>query len=590
MRIRWLKLTPDVKLPLDAATQKIGFLGRTSSGKTYAAMKLAELMLENEIQIVALDPVGKWYGLRVPGNGPGFDIPVFGGLEGDIPLTPTGGALVADLICDRGISAVLDTSQMLSHEQVRFATDFATRLFQRKKSKPSPIHVFLEECQEFVPQNPSTRGGQEPMMLHAFERIVKLGRNFGIGVSLISQRPQEVNKKALNQTECLLAFQMTGPQERKAMVAWMGELSDKKTAIEITDSLPKLVDNHCILWSPSWLQVKVTTRVNEKQTADVSSTPKVGERTAAAQKLTPIDLATLRQDMAATLEKANAEDPKRLRARIAELEKQIKKGTPAPQAAPETKIQIEHVEVPVLSKKEAAVLEKLADAIVQASAKMQSIAVKATQSLEDVQKKIDLAAQNVTAAQKTIRSVSAPPPRTRRFPVPLAPSAPSAPLETAGHGTGDPDLPAGERAVLACVAQLGGADRKQITLLTGYKRSTRDTYIQRLATREYVIAVRDGTISITQKGVDAVGVFEKLPTGAALREHWKRKLPAGEAQIFSELCDAYPDELSRETLSEKTGFKRSTRDTYIQRLAVRKLIEPRGGGTVLAAPMLFEES
>ncbi len=34
-------------------------------------------------------------------------------------------------------------------------------------------------------------------MLHAFTRLVKIGRNFGIGVSLLSQRPQEVNKKVL---------------------------------------------------------------------------------------------------------------------------------------------------------------------------------------------------------------------------------------------------------------------------------------------------------------------------------------------------------------------------------------------------------
>ncbi len=46
------------------------------------------------------------------------------------------------------------------------------------------LHV--EEAQLLVPQR-VMRGGER--MLGAFESLVKLGRNFGIGVSLISQRP-----------------------------------------------------------------------------------------------------------------------------------------------------------------------------------------------------------------------------------------------------------------------------------------------------------------------------------------------------------------------------------------------------------------
>jgi hypothetical protein len=210
-----LRISDTLTLPRDVVTQKLAFLGRTGSGKTYGAMKLCELMLDAKAQVIALDPVGVWWGLRTgtldvgPGQGGGFSIPVFGGLHGDIPLEPGAGALIADLIVDRNLSAVLDVSQMLASEQGRFATGFITQLFQRKKAAPAAMHIFIEEAQEFVPQN-VTSG--ETAKVHAFERLIKLGRNFGIGASLISQRPQEVNKKALNQTECLFAFQMTGPQ------------------------------------------------------------------------------------------------------------------------------------------------------------------------------------------------------------------------------------------------------------------------------------------------------------------------------------------------------------------------------------------
>ncbi len=263
-----LRISDDLELPADAVTQKFAWLGRTGSGKSYGAMKLCELMLAAKAQVVALDPVGVWWGLRT-GKGKGFSIPVFGGLHGDVPLEPGSGALIADLIVDRGLSAVLDVSQMLTSEQNRFATAFITQLFQRKKAKASAMHIFIEEAQEFVPQNV---GRDETAKVHAFERLIKLGRNFGIGASLLSQRPQEVNKKALNQTECLFAFQMTGPQERKAIESWVAE---KGVTDDIVSVLPKLKVGEPHVWSPQWLGISKTIRIAKKLTNDVSSTPAV---------------------------------------------------------------------------------------------------------------------------------------------------------------------------------------------------------------------------------------------------------------------------------------------------------------------------
>jgi len=333
-----LNISDTLTLPLNgtrgspgAVTQKYAFLGRTGSGKTYASTKLAELMLEAKAQIIALDPVGVWAFLRL-GARP-FSLPVLGGLHGDVPLEPAGGALVADFVVDTGSSAVIDVSQFSGAEQARFATDFATRFFRRKKASPSAVHVFLEESQEFVPQNFSNR---EAGMVGAFERLVKLGRNFGIGVSLISQRPQEVNKKALNQTECLFAFQMTGPQERKAIAAWT---RDKGLDVDIDAVLPKLAVGHAHVWSPQWLNVSMETRIAKKRTADGSATPQVGVA-AKSVKLAPVNLTALEKAMSEAVRRAQADDPKMLRARIAELEKELSKKAPV-------KAKIEHVEVPV---------------------------------------------------------------------------------------------------------------------------------------------------------------------------------------------------------------------------------------------------
>ncbi|MBI3654104.1 MAG: ATP-binding protein [Acidobacteria bacterium] len=314
-----LKISNKLSLPLDAVTQVFAFLGRRSSGKTYGASKLAELMLEAKAQIVALDVVGVWYGLRLAkdGRSPGFPIPVFGGLHGDVPIDSHTGALVADLVVDREYSAVIDISQMIASEQTRFAYEFITRLFERKKARPSAIHLFLEECQEVAPQNPQK---DETKKLHAFERLIKLGRNFGIGASLISQRPQEVNKKVLNQAECLFAFQMTGPQERKAIEGW---IADKGVNEDIFNLLPGLEIGTPRAWSPQWLKFSETIRIAEKKTYDASSTPVVGAKPVEVKELSPVDIAQINEAMQAVVEKQKADDPKALRQKIVQLEREV---------------------------------------------------------------------------------------------------------------------------------------------------------------------------------------------------------------------------------------------------------------------------
>lgn len=304
-----------------AVTQKMAWIGTSGGGKTYGAMRLAEEMYDQHAQFVVLDPVGVWYGLRLDKSGKkpsDITIPVFGGLHGDIPLESTGGKLMADLIVDKGLTAILDVSQFESDaEKARFAADFADRFFFRKKSAPSAVHVFLEECQEFVPQN-LQRG--EERMLHAFVRMQKIGRNFGIGTSLITQRPQEVSKKALNLAGTLFAFRTTGAHERKAIEIWMQDNSVEEK--DMVRELPSLETGAPHVWSPEWLKVSKVVKIKEKRTFDTSSTPEVGAK-AVARDLGAIDLEKIRGDMAATIERAKAEDPKELRKKILGLQKEL---------------------------------------------------------------------------------------------------------------------------------------------------------------------------------------------------------------------------------------------------------------------------
>jgi hypothetical protein len=610
-----LYLADDLALPLAAVTEKLAFLGRTGSGKTYAAMKLAEEMLRAGAQVVALDAVGKWYGLRVAGAGPGFEIPVFGGLHGDFPLESTGGRLIADVLVDRGISAVLDVSQFTHAEQTRFALDFATHFYQRKKAAPSAVHVFLEECQEFVPQNAMPG---EQAMLAAFERLWKLGRNFGIGGSLISQRPQEINKKALNQTGTLVVFGMTGPQERKAIEQWV---SAQGVDEDIAEILPTLKPGRPHVWSPVFLGVSKTVAIAQKQTADVSSTPEVGKG-AKQRPLTPIDADQLKAEMTATVQRAKADDPKELRRELARVRQELAKAQQVTHSSPQASQEVltdadrELLERVVKRLQETAdrcqadQAARVASLLDQVEARLRSVArsmadaiaverdgvagVLESKGLQRILEKLERvqapkselsrnrpdfieSRENIGVLRGSRTSVDS---RARASASPAAGSGETAPARGA--------LPPGEHATLTAALQYpDGLDRKRLGILTGYKRSSRDAYIARLS-QKGLVEVQGALLFPTDAGRAALnGSFEPFPTGRDLVDYWRARLPEGERRTLEVLLGARGGDIDREQVDHATGYKRSSRDAYLVRLKARGLVEFAGRGLVRASAELF---
>jgi hypothetical protein len=571
-----LRISDDLALPLEtAATQTYAFLARKGAGKTYAAGKLAELLIAARVQVVVLDSVGNWYGLRLAadGKGPGLDVPVLGGLRGDVPLEDTGGELVANTLVDTGRSAVLDISQFSMAGRQRFATAFATRLWARKKAEadPAPLHLVIEESQLIVPQNVR---GDTAKMVGIYEEIIRLGRNYGIGVSMISQRPQSVNKEVLNQTECLFVLQTNGKQERDALKSW---IVAQGADVDLVKELPSLPIGTAYVWSPQWLGVFKRVQIAAKVTFDASSTPRVGQKRS-ARELAPLDLGALKEAMAATIERAKAEDPKALRAELALARKRIAELERAP-AKTETK------EVPALSAQDRKLLAAVKESFELFTKKIDESFVPTLRGARGAFEGY---------ADVLAKLTGAPPPRGAQ---PFAPSAqPARPIPhsaprrpTNGHaGAGDTSLPKGERITLIAIAQhADGVTREQLTVLTGYKRSTRDAYLQRLRERGHTEDA-GGRIVASDSGVAALGSdYEPLPTGDALREHWLTpgQLPEGEAKVLEVLCAMYPKPVPRESIDEATGFKRSTRDAYLQRLAARRLVSSGRDGVIASAEL-----
>lgn len=339
-----LKISKEISLPIDAVTQTLAAIGRKGAGKTYLATMIAEQMLDIGSQVVVIDPVGNWWGLRVGADGKskGKDIFVIGGDHGDVPLVPEAGAKIAKLLVEKNASAVLDVSSFRLGERKRFCTDFGEELLHLKKSHRTPMHIFIEEAQLIIPQRV---GPEEARMVGAYEQIVRLGRNYGIGCTLITQRPQSVNKEVLSQVECLCVLQVTGPHERKALEEWVQEVgADRKLVRE----LPGLERGEGFVWSPSWLRIFKRVHFSKKETFDASSTPEVGKATKAAS-LSSVDVKALREDMADVVAQAEKDDPVVLHRKIRELEK----------AGTSVKIESKITEVPIITDAQIKKIEKI---------------------------------------------------------------------------------------------------------------------------------------------------------------------------------------------------------------------------------------
>lgn len=570
-------------------TQHIAILGKTGSGKSYTAKGFIEALLRDKQRVCVIDPTGAYWGLRSDklGTGPGFPITVFGGDHGDLPIERHHGQSIAEIIATTDTSAIIDTQAMTVGERTQFFTDFAETLLRKNIGT---LHLVVDEGHLFAPQG-RVSDPQSGKMLHAANNLVSLGRGRGLRIILISQRPAKLHKDSLTQVETLIAMRLIAPQDRGAVENWIGEWADPKQGAELLKSLPSLPTGEGWVWAPE-LDILLRTKFPQISTYDSSRAP---DGSSTSVVLASIDLPTIESRLASVADELKANDPKLLRARINELELELEGACESTGKAALSEDDIRAAE----------------DRGYQRG--QQQGFQGAVQEFRAFYAEIDRA---LAAFERTMPDLSATDHAiTRRLalaqPVPATfflneqhelprPAAPSIPVEKQvvrnqsnvktvseryqNNGT----LPEGERIILTAAAQyVNGVTREQISILAGYKRSSRDTYISRLAGKN-LVRVNGGIIEATVAGIAALGSgFEPLPTGRKLREHWLEKLPAGERVIFEALIKAGGREVTRDSLSEATGYKRSSRDTYISRLTARQLVIPGAAGMVRASDQLF---
>jgi hypothetical protein len=324
-------------------------------------------------------------------------------------------------------------------------------------------------------------------------------------------------------------------------------------AAEVKASLPGLPVGTAWVWSPGWLDVLARIKIRARTTFDSSATPKPGQKRVTPQRMTPVDLAELGQQITATVERAKADDPAVLRRRIRDLEQQLVQ-KPAP----------ERVEVPIMDPQVAEQLEELLRPLTdQLNYLGGALSVlkdpksrhAPTGDLVEEGRRLasqreDLIAAGANPADLAVPLAPAPPPRPRPRPLPN-------PVEPGSRGA--PGLSKAQRKILTVLAQQGSRSTTQVAIMTGYSHKSGGYRNALSSLRSSGWIEGRGDITITGDGLDILGPWDPLPVGRDLLEWWKTQhLSKAEKAIVDVLVDHDGGPVDVATIAALTEYSASS--------------------------------
>lgn len=523
-------------------------------GKSWLLRRLAEQMF-GKVQVIIIDPEGEFATLREK-----FGY-VLVGKGGETPADVRSAGLVAEKLLELGASAVCDIYEMKVHERHRWVRTFLDAMIDAPKKFWHPAVVIVDEAHQFAPE----KGAGESEASEALISLATRGRKRGYAAIFATQRLGKLRKDAAAELLNVLIGGTFIDIDRKRAADSLGIQSSQQHSF--FDAIKVLEPGQFYALGRALTLEKQRVRVGTVQTTH----PEPGSATHAAEPpplpnkvkaLLPklADLPRAAEEQARTVAEFKAE--------IRTLKNQLR--------AQPTKIEAREIK------------------IVDQQAINRAV-VKASNQYQQQIKKLQSGLASISKIASSLAGISMPEIKPSAPVIPLRPErripilAPKIRLAPVIHSDSETRLPIGEAKILRAIAQYPeGVERDQLSVLTGYKRSSRDAYVQRLKERGYIHTNGSGIVA-TDDGASALGPdFEPLPTGSDLQEYWLNRLPEGERKILQILIESYPTPVDRDGLEESTGYKRSSRDAYIQRLKARRIADIPSPGTVRASEVLFE--
>lgn len=134
-----------------------------------------------------------------------------------------------------------------------------------KKEDRHPIALFCDEAHLYISEKPVS--SVDESALKNFERIAKEGRKYGIGLVVVTQRPADVNRTVLSQSNNFIAMRLTNAEDQSVIKRLfpdsLGDFAELLPILDIGEAL--IVGDASLL--PS--RIKVTEPTIKPQSATV---------------------------------------------------------------------------------------------------------------------------------------------------------------------------------------------------------------------------------------------------------------------------------------------------------------------------------
>lgn len=135
-----------------------------------------------------------------------------------------------------------------------------------EKDKQHPVALLCDEAHLYIPERHESGVSEEG--LKSFERIAKEGRKYGVGLTVISQRPAEVNRTVLSQCNNFVAMRLANAEDqaviRRLMPDTLGGFAELLPILDIGEAL--VVGDAAML--PSRIRIDEPTKRPSSATVD----------------------------------------------------------------------------------------------------------------------------------------------------------------------------------------------------------------------------------------------------------------------------------------------------------------------------------
>lgn len=548
---------------------------------------IARVMIEEThglVPCIIIDKAGEYYTLKEEFA----DIIIIGGQYADIPLSMQAAKLLPKMIITNRLSVIIDLSGegMDNDKRVMYVKDFLQALMNLPQQYWMAYLIFLEEAHLFCGQQDKQPSGKY------VKQLMSEGRKMGYCGILITQRISKLHKDAAAEANNKFIGRTFLDLDMDRSASEMGISSKDKL------KLRDLKKQHFYAFGTSI----EPHNVHEVVVKDAKTKfPKVGTNMVIKPKKPTGKVLEMMAKLNELPKVAARElqDIKELKTEITRLEKEIA-GKKIPQSSDQSKSNqlVQSLQDDVAKWKK--ICQGYDEQLVQSQANEKKLrkAIEKSLKWQSEAKDLLVSASGVLVSDSTVtvpvvipempkgnnriaNLVQAKPATNGR----VEPIRQRASIQPESNGT----LTKGEKTVLIALAQYpDGMTRQHISVLTGYASSTRNEYLRVLESKMAAEKASGGKMKVTEHGISLLGSdFTPLPEGKELQTFWLSNLPQGERTILEQLINHYPATLTREEISDKTGYANSTRNEYLRVMVVKQIIEVDRNG-VKASALLFD--